>query len=46
MSPIFVSVKCVKFSVLNVGLNGLKRLQNYIANVSSLMLFLMIHDEE
>lgn len=46
MSPIFVSVKCVKFSVLNVELNGLKRLQNYIANVSSLMLFLMIHDEE
>lgn len=45
MSPIFVSVKCVKFSVLNIGLNGLKRLQNYIAKISSL-LFLMIHDED
>lgn len=46
MSPIFVSVKCVKFSVLNIGLNGLKHLQNYIAKISSLMLFLMIHDED
>lgn len=46
MSPIFVSVKCLRFSVLNVGLNGLKRLQNFIAKISSSMLFPMIHDED
>lgn len=43
MSPIFVLVKCLTFSV---ELNGLKRLRNCIAKISSLMLLLMIHDED